>query len=114
MHITIFPCLTGNNHGNYHFIWKATGTDAEIFQKSQAIIEKIRLVIPTYHTRAMRKQIQDKFGQLSSTVKAHEFRFIYKELTGDSSESTNLTEKEIDQRVESLHLTLFGICVSKY
>ena len=98
------PCVlltysTGNNHGNYHFIWKVTGDEGEIFERSQAVIDRVRAVIPKYHTRAMRKQIQEKFGRLSSGVKPHQFRFIYKELTGDSSESINLTEKEIDQRV---------------
>lgn len=60
----------------------------------------IKKVLPTFNIRAMRKQIQEKFGRLSNKVKPHEFRFIYKELTGDCSEGSNLTEKEIDQRVK--------------
>ena len=99
------PCIlltysTGNNKGNFHFVWKSAGSQGDVLEKSQATIEAIKKMLPTFHTRAMRKQIQEKFGRLSNKVKPHEFRFIYKELTGDCSEGSNLTEKEIDQRVK--------------
>ena len=77
--------------------WKCTGAEGEILERSQATIEAVRELIPTFHTRAMRKQIPEKFGRLSSQVKPHEFCYIYRELTGDCAESANLTEKEIDE-----------------
>ena len=95
MSCVLLTYSTGNNKGNFHFVWKSAGTEGEILEKSQATIESIRKLIPTFHTRAMRKQIQEKFGRLSSNVKPHEFHFIYKELTGDCAEGTNLTEKEM-------------------
>ena len=46
---------TGNNKGNFHFIWKSAGTEEVVIEKSQAIIEAVRKLIPTFHTRTMRK-----------------------------------------------------------
>lgn len=91
---------TGNNKGNFHFVWKCTESEGENLEKSQTTIEAIKKVLPVIHTRAMRRQIQEKFGRLSHKVKPSDFCFIYRELTGDCTRGTNLTEKEIDQRVK--------------
>lgn len=88
--------LTYSNKGNFHFVWKYDGSEGEILEKSQATIETVRREIPTFHTRAMRKLIQEKFGRLSPKIKPHQFRFIYKDLTCDCSQGNDLTEKEVD------------------
>ena len=104
-----YPCVlftysTGNNRGNFHFIWKCPDSGilnaSDILNESQPIIEEVKKEVPKYFTRAMKKAIQEKFGRLSPKVKPMEFRFIFKELTGDCSASTNLSESEVDQRVK--------------
>ena len=83
----------GNNTGNFHFVWKFTGNESSIIENSQPTIEAVKQLLPVYHTRATREQIQVKFGQLSQKLKPCEFRFIFNELTGDCTQATNLTEK---------------------
>ncbi|CAB4028703.1 Hypothetical predicted protein [Paramuricea clavata] len=90
-----------NNRGNLHFIWKYCGDDSMemIFQKSIAVVESIKPQLPTYHNRAMRICLFSRFGRISPHVKPAVLRHFYRDLTGDSSASTNLTEEEIDSRV---------------
>ena len=76
----------GNNIGNFHFVRKCTGNESSIIENSQPTIEAVKQLLPVYHTRATRKQIQVKFGRLSQKVKPCEFRFIFNELTGDCTQ----------------------------
>ena len=47
----------------------------------------------------MRKSLISKFGQVSSKVQPAVLRHFYRELTGNCTAGSNLTETEIDKRV---------------
>ena len=68
--------------GNLNFVWKVPSTDQSSFSDSQRVIEQIKKNIPTYHTRAMRKDMFQRFGLLTASVKPATMRFIYRSLTG--------------------------------
>ena len=55
-----------------------------------------------YSTRAMRKALFEKFGHIAPTIKPAALRYFYRDLTGDHSASSNLTESEIDEQVRSV------------
>ena len=59
----------GNNKGNFHFVWKCTGSEGGILEKYQTTIEAIKKWLSVFHTWALRKQIQEIFGRLSHMVK---------------------------------------------
>ena len=99
--VEILTFSPGNNRGNLHFIWKYCSDDSMemVFQKSMAVVESIKPQLPTCHTRAMRKYLFSQFGRISPHVKPSVLRYFYRDLTGDSSASTNLTEEKIDSRI---------------
>ena len=72
----------GNNVGNFNFIWRVQAVSEASFSDSQSVIEAIKKSIPTYHTRAMRKEISSLFGRLTSSVKPAAIRHIYRTITG--------------------------------
>ena len=53
--VMILTHSSGNNLGNSHFIWRVLDTDTveQCFQKSLIVIDKVKLGIPQYYTRAM-------------------------------------------------------------
>ena len=97
--VVIMTYLPGNNRGNFHFVSKYCSDDSMeiVFQKSIAVVESIKPQLPTYHTSAMRKCLFSQFGQISPPVKPAVLRYFYRDLTGDNSASTNVTE--VDRRV---------------
>ena len=72
----------GNNVGNLNFIWRVQSTSEESYSDCQSVIEKVKKNIPTYHTRAMRKELFTLFGRLTSSVKPAVIRHIYRSITG--------------------------------
>jgi len=68
----------GNNIGNIHWLWL---TDATVIfsavQSCHQVIESIKVNIPTYHTRAMRKVMYDKFGLVSRNMNKAVLRHFY-------------------------------------
>ena len=74
--------MHGNNVGNLSFLWKVHSNDESAFSHSQSVIEHVKEYIPTYHTRTMRKEMFQRFGRLTSSVKPAVMRFIYRSLTG--------------------------------
>ena len=64
-------------------------------------MRKVEATIPTYHTRAMRKQFVHDF-QLFVHIEPKVMREMYRCLTGDSSASTNLSEAAVDERIQSI------------
>ena len=97
---------SGNNIGNLHFVWKLpTAKSIEsTFEESVTTIEAIKLILPQYHTRAMRREVFAKFGRISSKVKPAALRFLYRELTADCAASHDTPEAIIDERVRSIIL----------
>ena len=79
------------------YLERTTGT---VFQKSLPVVQSIKPLLPQYHTRAMRKSLLSKYGCVSSGIKLAMLRPFYKNLTGDSCAASNLTEVEIDERVQ--------------
>lgn len=53
------------------------------FEHSQTPIEEVKKTIPQIHTRAMQKSMLQKFGLISSGVKASTLRYFYRQLSGD-------------------------------
>ena len=102
--VMILTHSSGNNLGNSHFIWRVLDTDTveQCFQKSLIVIDKVKLGIPQYHTRAMRQAMAEKFGRISPGVKPAVLRYFYKELTGDCSASNTTQESQVDERVRQL------------
>ena len=75
----------GGSIANLHFMWQVPNglpDKAAYFQNSQPTIERVRVLLPTFHTRAMRRAIFDKFGRISTDVKPLALRYFYKEITG--------------------------------
>ena len=54
------------------------------FKQIQSVVEEVKLLLPTFHTRAMRKVLFQKFGRVSTGVKPSIFRYFYKELKGET------------------------------
>lgn len=52
----------------------------------------------------MKREMLTKFGRISPKVKPAALRFLYRELTGDSSASHDMSEAIIDERVRSIVL----------
>ena len=88
----------GNNMGNTHFAWKVPEQGPDSSQ-SQRTIEAVREQIPTFHTRAMRRSLSQKYGRVAPNIKPAVMRSLYRELTGDSSAAAYEHIAEIDKRV---------------
>ena len=93
----------GSNLGNSHWIW-FTNEDSisSVLKSCQPIIEDIKKDLPVYHTRAMRKAVFEKFGQVTPNVKKSVLRHFYRDLTADQSGSSSLSEQEVDERLCAL------------
>ena len=74
----------GSNIGNMQFLWKVPpDSDAvQCLESSQSVIENVKKMIPTFHTRAMRTAMFEKFGKVSASVNPAILRYFYKDLTG--------------------------------
>ncbi len=92
----------GGNVGILHFLWKVP-RDIKIqtvFEKSQAVIESVRCVIPQYHTRAMHAEMFKKFGRISPATKPLALRWFYKEGTNDQSAAATTDQAQLYKRVQ--------------
>ena len=78
----LFVHSPGSNIGNQYYIWKVTGTGDDVFSRSQRVIEEVKSSLPTYHTRAMRKAMYNKYGRVCPSLKPAALRFLYHDLTG--------------------------------
>ena len=88
----------GKNH--LHFIWKipSIASESELLQKNFTIQQDLKKDLPTYHTRAMRREFIHTFGTVTH-AKAAFLREAYRRLTGDASAPSTAEQREIDQRV---------------
>ena len=100
VHVTYSP---RSNVGNIHWIWQSDATSIDNApQTVQPIIERLKQNIPQYHMRAMQREVYAKFGLVSANTKKAVLRHLYKDFVCDSSASANLSEAEIDSRVNLL------------
>ncbi|CAB4024057.1 Hypothetical predicted protein [Paramuricea clavata] len=88
-----------NNIGNTNCVWKVPGQDPDSLCQSQQTIEIVKKQIPTFHTRAMRQSLMQKYGRVAPNKKPAVLRSLYRVLTDDSSAATNEHTAEIDERV---------------
>ena len=85
-----------------HWIWQSTAANIDgVLRSCQPIIEQLKKDIPQYHTRAIR-DTYELFGLVSPKTKKCVVRCLYKDLVCDSSSSANLSQEEIDQRVQTM------------
>ena len=93
----------GGTIGSLHWLWRTDATDiSSALTSSQQVIETLKSNIPTYHTRAMRKAMFDKFGLVTNKVKPSVLRHFYRDLTGDRAVSPSRSEQEVDERLALL------------
>lgn len=93
---------TGSRN-HLHFVWKSPEnlTEAENLKKNMAIAQELRKKLPTYHTRAMRREFIDSFGRFTSSKPAF-LREAYRRLTGDASAASTTEQDEVDKRIAKL------------
>ena len=83
----LFIYSAGGSVGNLQFLWRLPPEPNDpnnYFEQSQSVVEEVKLLLPTFHTRAMRKVLCQKFGRVSTGVKPSILRYFYKELTGET------------------------------
>ena len=104
----LYTYSSGNNLGNFYFLWcvPESESDSELLTKSQAVVRKIETTIPTYHTRAMRKQFVHDF-QLLVKIEPKVMREMYHRLTGDASASHDADQAVVDQRILACRIPIF-------
>ena len=66
------------------------------------MIERVKALIPQYHTRAMRRAMFEKFGRISPYTKPSALRYFYKELMGDQSAASTTEQEEVDKRIKQI------------
>lgn len=93
----------GNNFGNLYFLWRVPEdeSESELLSRSQVVVRKVETTIPTYHTRAMRKQFTHDF-QLLVRIEPKVMREMYRCLTGDYSASHDADQAVIDKRIQQI------------
>lgn len=75
----------GGSIANLHFMWPLpldVSDESVLHQGSQPTIERIKPLLPVFHTRAMKRAVFDKFGRICKNIKPFQLRYFYKELTG--------------------------------
>jgi hypothetical protein len=101
-HCVLLVYTPGSNIGNQHFLWKVPVDCGTVFEQSQVVIEKVKALIPQYHTRAMRTAMFEKFGRISPSIKPSSLRYFYKELTGDESAASTTEQADVDKRIKQI------------
>ena len=88
---------------NVHFLWRVDvdSTENDILNLSVKVRDDLRQSLPTYHTRAMRREFISSFGAMTGTKSAI-LREAYRRLTGDAAAPNCLVEKQVDERVREL------------
>ena len=100
IHVMYAP---GSNIGNLHWIWHSTSVSIDdALNTAQPIIEELKMDIPVFHTRVMRREGFEMFGLLTPSTKKSVLRHLYKKMVSDSSASANLQQAEIDERVAAM------------
>ena len=74
----------------------------EVFERSMPIVEHAKLLIPSYHTRAIRSAMFEKFGRINYRVKLGTLRYFYRDLTGDESASSSTEQLMVVRRIQQV------------
>ena len=96
----LYTYSTGNNKGNYHFIWLVPPGIAvdELQSRNAAVVQDLNTSMPQFHSRAMRQSFSHFFGRVTNVQPAY-LREMYRQLTGDASAASTESEKEVDEHV---------------
>ena len=89
----------GGSKQSLHFVWKIQEdlTETNLINECLKVISKVDENLPIYERRITKREFKRAYGFIASPVA---IRSIFKELTGDRSSPTSLTESEIDKRFE--------------
>ena len=90
-------------HNHLHFMWKLETKDDEGVrqQKNDRIRDNLKSQFPVYHSRAMRRDFISSFGRTTG-VKSGILRKAYRRLMGDVAAAQNLSEAEVDSRIQQV------------
>ena len=97
----LYTYSTGNNKGNYHFVWLVPSDSSadELQSRNSSIVQEINAKMPQFHSRAMRQSFVHLFGRVASIQPVY-LREMYRQLTGDTSAASSESQKAIDERVQ--------------
>ena len=90
---------SGGSKPSLHFVWKLHAeklTETELINKTLDVIRGIERNVPVFERRITKRAFQNAYGFVSSKVA---LRSIFKELTGDKSAAANISEAELDRRL---------------
>ena len=84
-----------------HFVWKLgiADDDGVRQQENDKTKDKLKSQFPVYHSRATRRDFISTFGRVTG-VKSAFLREAYRRLTGDSAAARNMSEQEVDSRIQ--------------
>ena len=85
-----------------YFAWKVPEQESDSFSQSQRTIEAVKEKIRTFHTKAMRRSLLQKYVRVAPNIKPAVMHSLYRELTSDSSATANEHTAQIDERVRHL------------
>ena len=82
----LYTYSTGNNKGNYHFVWLIpSDRDAdEVQSRNACVMHELNAKMPQFHSREMRRSFVRLFGSVAN-IRPVYLREIYHQLTGDTS-----------------------------
>ena len=80
----MYTYSTGNSLGSIHFMWKVPedASEEELLSGNCEVTRKIQPQLPSYHTRAMRRQFFDQVSLFRLGNKPAVWRGLYKLITG--------------------------------
>ena len=99
MAIVLYTHSPGGSILSQHFVWRVPddfSVEAAL-SENQRVTDKLKRDFPVYHTRAMRKEFMNAYGRFTNNTKPVVLRSIYRELTGDASGSSTLSEADVDK-----------------
>ena len=73
----------------------------EVLTKNLNIAQDLRKRLPTFHSRAMRREFINSFGRCTSSKPAF-LREAYRRLTGYASAAYTTEQEEVDKRIAKL------------
>ena len=92
--------------GNMHFLWKEGPFENDNLSIRQNVISSLQKDLPKYFSRAHKAKSRHLLSLImNEKIKASEFRAIYAELTGDSSETDNTRLKQVDECMQLIMKT---------
>ena len=96
----LYTYSTGNNKGNYHFVWliPSGGSSDDLQSRNASVVHTLNENMPQFHSRAMKRNFVRLFGSVANVQPVY-LREIYRQLTGDTSAASSDCEKKIDERL---------------